>query len=675
MPMIFTGAKQEPVYTTPLYGLHARYTLSAGIELPYFLTAMDINRAIDELKIHDEVPPSLDRKWSLTELFQRELDEGRVSRELVKGYLNDPGKLKFFNAITIVLMAKTPNGELLPCFPAGDYDPSIPWNGTDETDAQWNEAYCKRVNFGGVQFVTVEHSDQARLRWNQDLVHAVAVDGQHRLLALRQFREDARGRALDATERQTQIPVIFLLLDRTAGFTHPDHSDLTIRSVSRELFTDLNKNAKQVDQARQLILDDLSVGARCVRTLVTNETSSDSKELLPLTLVRWQDAINRFDQSYYVNSLVHLDLLVDMVLDLSPPRDPMDKKQVEEFLRSLSTSLGTSEGGRGRELRAGERTLNQVFVEDYCDPEGEIQIPFMRLPTNFLDAAVRGFEKNHKPWLLRLLRDFKPYREISSYARQHNLIEGEFGGFWSQTERHRRLLQESKVTQDSDWYKRTIQSHIAAIEGMKGKDADAQWAFKAIFQKAVVSLGRTIAFEFGDSDPNLGTIDDFLHFLTEIQNRDLLKVGAMLPDSDFSVWNFIATNVGGGKIKVAKATMDRLLSVLTLWYYGNRKAVLDTSKQHSAKSLLIEFEQKKSRPAWPSCDEHFGRLYKTFDCQGLHGKDVTTITDKTRRKKVLEHFTKVMSVGILVSLSDGTDIPDGEGRTDVKISEEINSAE
>ncbi len=165
-----------------------------GIEFPYFLAAMEIERAIDELKIHDEVPPSLDRRWSLTELFQRELDEGRVKRELVQGYLNDPNKLKFFNALTIVLMPRTADGEILVQFPPPEFDPSVPWNGTDPSDKAWDNCdLCKRVNFGGVQYIVA--GQQARLRWNPDLVHAVAVDGQHRLVALQTFRDNARNRA------------------------------------------------------------------------------------------------------------------------------------------------------------------------------------------------------------------------------------------------------------------------------------------------------------------------------------------------------------------------------------------------------------------------------------------------------------------------------------------------
>ncbi len=105
--------------------------------------------------------------------------------------------------------------------------------------------------------------------------------------------------------------------------------------------------------SRQLILDDLSIEARCLRTLVTNETATDSADFLPLSMVRWQDAVNRFDQNYYVNSLVHLKLLLDTILDLSPPRDPMEKDKVEKFIKSLNTSLGTRAVNRVSRVASG----------------------------------------------------------------------------------------------------------------------------------------------------------------------------------------------------------------------------------------------------------------------------------------------------------------------------------
>src|SRR5688572_16576734 len=139
MTMMFTGTQQQPQYNRPLYGIHGKYTLSAGVSVPYFLTAMPIERAIDELKYHEQIPANLDNRWSLKELFQREIDKKRVDKELVNGYLNDPKKLKFFNALTIMLMPRNKEGQLLDTFLPTDFDPPIPFDGVDLTDKQWAE--------------------------------------------------------------------------------------------------------------------------------------------------------------------------------------------------------------------------------------------------------------------------------------------------------------------------------------------------------------------------------------------------------------------------------------------------------------------------------------------------------------------------------------------------------
>lgn len=653
---LFHDGRTEPAYTKPLYGTHAQFTLSTGVSLPYFLTAMEIERAIDELKIHDEVSPSLDRKWSLSELFQREVDEDRVKDEMVKGYLNDPLKLKFFNAITIVLMPKTADDHLLPQFPPAEHDPGIPWNGTDEGDRAWDDEAATKANFGGVQYITV--GTQGRLRWDPEKVHAVAVDGQHRLYSMRIFRDQARGRALTVIEKKTSIPVIFLLLDKAAGFEHKGGTT-TLRSVARELFTDLNKNAKEVDFAREIILDDLSVESRALRLLVTDETATDNQDRLPLSMVRWQEAINRFDTGYYVNSLVHMYQLIDLVLALAPPKDPVLKSDVEGFIQSLNDAVGIPDASGTRSIRVGNRALQDVFLSEYCDADGEPETPFTRLPSSFVESAIKGFEHNHRQWVLKMLRDFKPYAEILAYARQHNLIEGDFGNFWSQTKRHQALLKAEKA-QDPDWYNASIARHITAIEAIKGKDENAQWPHKAIFQKAMIRLGRRIAFENGGADPNLGTIEDLLRFLTQLYDAGWLKVRCRLPgNEEFDIWNFIATNPGGTKIKVAKDTENRIFAMLALWYYANRKIELekatDPSKTFTAKALLVEFQSSAS--VWPGCDEHFAKLFKAFDVQGLVGQ--REMSPRMRKKKVMQHFAHVLAAGVLHSLEgaekDGTD--------------------
>ncbi|PSB02517.1 DNA sulfur modification protein DndB [Merismopedia glauca] len=642
--IIFPNDERRSRYNKPLYGLTGIYTLSEGIAIPYFLSLVEINRAIDELKIAEQVPASLDTQWSLKELFQREIDEKRVEDDIVKGYLLDPKKLKFFNAITIVLMPRSGNDKIQNTFEhdTSTDSPPIPWDGTDTEDSQWNHPKAKVANFGGVQFISI--GSQARLRWDEDKVLAVAVDGQHRLWALRTFREDQkfRGGTLRTIESQTKIPIMFVLLHPSAGFENKQsEADYSIRGIARELFTDLNKNAKTVDKARELILDDKNINAQCVRTLVTEKTGEDSDNRIPLSLVRWQDDSNRFDSSYYLNSLVHLDLLISAILDLKPPRDPMDKKQVEQFIKSIDSALGIN----GSEVEYEGRSLSRYYQEDYCDEDGEPDTPFARLPENYLDSAIKGFKANFRHWLLQLLLEFNPYHNLLKYAREHNLIEGKFGKFQAQTSKHKGIIKEQEIARDSDWHNREVLTHQTAIAAMK----ENQWAFKAIFQKAMVRLARMVEFEYKGKDPNLGNVSDVLKFLDRLYDKSVLKVDTNLPNYPFKLWTFISINPGNDKIKVAKTIEDRIFCLLCLWYFGSRKVEIDMKKGDkilSPRKLLNFFAADTNKAYWADCSQAYQTVYKGFDTNAFYGKEHDKIQKDKKDDMVRDRFSAVLVMGL-----------------------------
>ena len=645
--LIISKEESKNKFNRPLYGLKGQYTLAEGISLPYFLCAMPIERAINELKIAEQVPPSLEAKWSLKELFQREIDEDRVVDDIIKSYLLEPKKLKFFNAITIVLMPKGTDEKIQDQFQDIEEDapPPIPWDGSDQEDSQWNHSAAKKADFGGVQLVSIEQ--QARLRWDENRVLAVAVDGQHRLWALRTFRENERfrGGTLKKNEEETKIPVLFILLHPKAGFINTqDQVNHSIKSISRELFTDLNKNAKTVDRARELILDDKSIHARCVRTLLTDSTAKDAKDLLPLSLVRWQDDVNKFENSYYLNSLVHLDLLVKALLDLDPPKDPMEKKHINKFIQDINHTLGID----GKEVEYEGRTLSQYYKEDCCDEDGNPQTPFSRLPEFYLESAIEGFKKNFRPWLMKLLMDFKPYRNLLEYARERNLIEGTFGQYQAQTSKHKGMIKEQEITKDSDWFKREVITPQNNIAKMK----ENQWAFKAIFQKAIVRLGKIVEFENQGEDKNLGTIRDVLSFLDKLYDKKVLEVRRDIPDLESSLWTFIALNRGNQKIKVSKTVEDQIFSILLLWYYGNRKLQQDKQQGKSiptSRELLRFFRGEINKAEWSGCTDAYNTLKKGFSGQNfydLYGKDKKELTQDKQNEIIREHFSKVLAAGI-----------------------------
>lgn len=667
MTFLFSGTTPKDNYNRPLYGFHGQYTLSPGVSLPYFLTAMPVERVIDELKIAEQISPSMDNRWSLNELFQREVDRKRVAHELVRGYLADPHKLKFFNAITIVLMPKSAEGagaELFDVEPGEG--PAIPWDGADPEDKVWAQAPASlKATFGGVQYVVV--GAQARLRWDLDRVLAVAVDGQHRLVALQEYREQYRQKALRPEEKLTSVPVLVLLIAPQAGFRNEKNpTKPSIRVIARELFTDLNKNAKTVDTARQLVLDDWDLVARCVRELVTDEAAKDSREVLPLTLVRWQDAINRFDSNYYLNSLVHLQTLVNDVLDLPNIRGMgMDGPSVRDYIKRVGAVLG--ENGELRDTATG-RTLLEVYEQDYCDQEGEPQTPFMRLPNIYLDAAIDGFRILHRGWMIRMLTEFEPYKRLLEYARKHNLIEGIFGKWHAQTKKHREVLKEEFTSKDQNWHKREILDHVAAIDAMKGNKDDADWSFKAIFQKALIRLASSIAFDHEADADRLGTIDTVISTFNALHAKGVLRVRAKLDGHEFGLWAFIGTNPGNQKIKVSAKVENNILSLLRLWYYANCKLALDKAEAATAdqpaaplepRKLLAFFEAKKNVSHWPEIDESCANLravlnspimFRSLPAQDAQGEESEpSDEDRAKVQKMREEIITNRLVALLAA--------------------------
>jgi hypothetical protein len=619
--------KEMRDYNNPLYGMRGEFSLSGTVKVPYFSCLMDINRVTRELKTHEEVSPSLETVYSLAELFQRQIDIDRVRREIVDGYLRAPNKIKFFNSLTIVLLPKSEDGKIVPSFEGYDNnDPPIPDQKCGQFDSNFSleNTGTKKAVFGGVQFITTLSENISRLRWDNNRVDAVAVDGQHRLRAMKLWME-GKNQQLSEIERPTRIPIIFLLLHEAAGFIgSATGSTSGLKGVAREIFTDLNKNAREVDLATQIILDDLSVESCCVRSLVTDSTCVDDKILLPLSLLRWQEANNRFDQKYYLNSLVNLHLLVKDLLGLKAI-DPMRKSDVMNFISTVSRLLGK---GTPRQLVHQNESLEKYYSSAFFeDGDDEPVAPFSGIPAHYLPSAVEGFKEYFSPWLLALLKNFAPYKQLIQYAQVNNLIEGQFGQYLSQPKSHQEILSKDLVHEHGEhWKKVVIDDHNAKIEQIKAVGDDQlgeQWAFKTVFQKAMVRLGRTLFVEVPeDQRESFGTVDDYIAFLDKLFRADVLRVRANLQNATHGLWTFIAVNYGNRKIKVGSASENRIAALLTLWYFGlryslgqNRKIITSGAGDActmSIKEIVKYFSTKGSQAKWPTVHDQYQSLLYQF---------------------------------------------------------------
>lgn len=650
-------------YNLPLYGIKGQFSISEGVVVPYFISLLTLQRVTKELKTHDEVNPSLDTVYNVMELFQRTIDYDRVKSEIVNGYLRVPNKLKFFNSLTVALLPKDQDGQA--CHAFEDYennDPKIPYIEND-FDSFFNNADWDKAVFGGVQFVSTKSADLARLRWDSQRVDAVAVDGQHRLRALKIWME-GKNYQLAPIEKPTRVPIIFLLLHSSAGFKIDDNNlSAGIKSIAREIFTDLNKNAREVDLATQIILDDRSIEACCVRSLITDTTCTDDDKLLPLSLLRWQETNNRFDQKYFLNSLVNLHLLVKSLIDIDPPKDPMNKNEVNKFIKKIQERLGS---GKPRNLSSHfeNQTIDiKTFYENNFLEEDEAKAPFTAIPPLFIPSAVKNFNTNFSSWLLRLLKEFKPYKDILIYARNNELITGIFAHFLSQPKKHQEHLEiELQATYGDNWRENILNKHIKKIENIKGlHDAKLgeQWAFKTIFQKAFVRLGRKLFFDVPqDRETSSIDIDRFIKFMDTLYTHDILRVHAKIETEQHELWTFISVNYGNRKIKVTQTSETNILYVLTLWYYGWKYIEKEqwAFTEENIKKAYGCFSKSSNQRIWPSAHDYCKNLKKIFlkNAHIISSQDEDALTEEAKERIAQERLIAVIITGLSVFCQSAT---------------------
>jgi hypothetical protein len=601
-------------YNRPIYGFRGVFTLTPETAVPYFASLMTIRRMASELKTHEQVAPALEQTYNLKELYQREIDVDRIDREIVNNFLQDPGKLKFFSSLTVVLLPKDKDGRILPDFPGVDESgPAVPCEGDTGFDEEFKG--FPSLNFGGVQFIESQAHGLSRLRWDDTRIDAVAVDGQHRLTAIRRWFDNCKNKSLNANEEQTVIPVIFLLLSPKAGFSKGlNHASKGIKTIAREIFTDLNKNAKTVDKATEIILDDRSLISLCVRELVTEETCQEQPNRLPLSLVRWREANNRFDKDYYLNSLVHLNLVVDSILDLPIPKSGMAIGEVKAFIGDVGRKLGNPETGQLTDDDG--TTLLQYYRDNFLDSDDESQAvaPLTGVPGNFMAAAVRGFRERYVPWMSRLFMELRPYKQLLDYARQNNLIIGLFSQYHAQPKSHQTALKTLlEKTHGYAWENEHIKKHVKQIESIKsplGIEKCEDWLFKTLFQKAVLQLGKAVCINTAEKDrERVGTIDDLIAFLNRIHETGILETHAALTGHSKLLWTFIDLNPVTPNIQVSAASETRIFALLTILYLAERYEVFMKNEGHAnwpsldtaerGDLILKRFRQLQTEQFWP----------------------------------------------------------------------------
>jgi hypothetical protein len=160
-------------YNQALYGFFGEFGAGANTQA-YYLQSGVRPSELDKITLISDIKGS--ERWSVRDLFQRDVDVDRVTAGLLP-YLNDTKKVKFFNALTLTLLPV----DLV----------------AHQTCLEVDHIEKKEIREEGKDWVVYEvpglyrfkhmkdFSSFGKLEWNDVNAKVVAIDGQHRLSALK----------------------------------------------------------------------------------------------------------------------------------------------------------------------------------------------------------------------------------------------------------------------------------------------------------------------------------------------------------------------------------------------------------------------------------------------------------------------------------------------------------
>ena len=246
-------------YNHELRGVYGEFGAGAGVHAFYLQSAITPNQ-LNWVSLISDISGS--ERWPVRDLFQRDVDNGRVKSELLP-YLQDSDKIKFFNPLTLTVLPMRKHGTtVLSKMPrVNEYD-------QEEAGRTW--AYLEREPYYRVGWVA-ESPQYAVFQWNDTRSRLVAIDGQHRLSALKRFLRDERVTA-HADFMEWRIPVV--IVSFRAGRKGTDDSP-SVLEVVRSIFVYINTEAKEVNEARKILLSDKSVNAVCTQELLERAHAND----------------------------------------------------------------------------------------------------------------------------------------------------------------------------------------------------------------------------------------------------------------------------------------------------------------------------------------------------------------------------------------------------------------
>jgi len=309
------------VFEKKLVGLFGHFKTFESYDLYYLMTSINISRLKDSLHIAAD---ALDfTNVDFDELIQRDIDYTRVEDDIVENYLKaGKNKVLFFPPLIVTLLA-TEDGK-----PVKQYmklDEMVDSNYIIKT---WDNKFrlklpiakndtANKICASGKEHSYINYA--ATIEYNPNNIKVVAIDGQHRLAAIKMLAENEKDNTLDNID----IPIcVFFTPDATIdNVTHQD-----LRSNMRELFITINKTSRNVSGHFLVLLNDHSLSSLCVRDFANKlKGESDNPIDSKLHILEWNQReerkANQLDKPYSITTVSIIASALDRYVFTNKDKD------------------------------------------------------------------------------------------------------------------------------------------------------------------------------------------------------------------------------------------------------------------------------------------------------------------------------------------------------------------
>lgn len=424
--MVEIPLEQPSPLNLTLHGGAGRFKVESesqrSVEVRYFLTNVGLalgqgtnDQLLSVLAPVREVFKT--EELGFDELMQRDIDDARVTSELVPYLLDDQsaGMVKLFPPIVVMILPKSPGQE----WPDRLY-PSVV---TERQDGEHFDKQVTRIGDLGAELIVLEQPitgdnrpvdhDRVRLHLNTHTTRLVIVDGQHRAMALLaifrnlqdQWTDSRRAPYKDFYAEWTpevigafkldhvQLPVMLCFVPELAVGTDVDF-DLV--KASRQVFLTLNKTARKVSESRNRLLDDADLMAVFLRSTLEKVKSRQTEQATRMRL--WG---------------VELDQLSDRQR-VQNPLALTGVNHVYYLIEHLMLSGDDVHGIRARAGRYASRTslsdcLRRLDGYDLLGAEAQSLVRRDSFTSSDADDLTPNFSSRYGDIIIRMFDDFAPY--------------------------------------------------------------------------------------------------------------------------------------------------------------------------------------------------------------------------------------------------------------------------